>query len=182
MRYCTVLQLDSAAAGTDHHLFRANSIFDPDQTGLGHQPYTHDTYQAIYNHYKVEKSKIRVTFVSNGSDGTPASSTGIVGISIKDNTTVETNFDTIREARGSKYKVAGTAGSRATVTYGYNARKMFPGNVANLNSSFGSNPSEEAFYQVWMTGISAGDPNAMTAIVQIDYTVKMWELKDLGQS
>ncbi len=181
MRYCTVVQLDPAATGSDHHLFRANSIFDPDQTGTGHQPYTHDFYQQLYNHYRVEKSRIRVTFLPNGASGTPASTSAVVGIAIKDDTTVETDFDTIRETPGSRYRVNNVDGKQ-TVTYGYNSRKMFPANVDNQNAAFGNNPSEEAIYQVFMTGVTAGDPSAQTAVVQIDYTVRMWELKDLGQS
>lgn len=42
----------------DSHLFRGNSIFDPDYTGVGLQPYDYDELTPMYNNYKVFASKI----------------------------------------------------------------------------------------------------------------------------
>ncbi len=41
-----------------------NSLFDPDRTGTGHQPYGYDQLAALYNRYRVLKSKWEVTFGS----------------------------------------------------------------------------------------------------------------------
>jgi len=35
--------------------FNLNSLFDPNRTGTGHQPYGFDTYAALYNRYRVYK-------------------------------------------------------------------------------------------------------------------------------
>jgi hypothetical protein len=49
--------------------FLLNSIFDPDYTGVGHQPYYHDQLQAIYGQYIVTAAEIRATFSDPSSDG-----------------------------------------------------------------------------------------------------------------
>lgn len=46
-----------------------NSIFDPNRTGTGHQPYAHDTFQTLYNRYRVIKCSYRITAIS--STGVP---------------------------------------------------------------------------------------------------------------
>lgn len=44
------------------NVFRANSIYDPDVTGVGIQPYGHDELEAIYSAYTVYASKIKASF------------------------------------------------------------------------------------------------------------------------
>ena len=43
-----------------------NSIFDPNRTGGGHQPYAHDTLSTLYNRYRVISCRYRVAV--NSSD------------------------------------------------------------------------------------------------------------------
>lgn len=183
MRYCQSVQIDPSLANVGYTLFRANSIFDPDYSGAGHQPMGHDQWAAIYNHYSVLKSRIHVTFLPSVTS--VPSGYGICGISIKDDPTVETNFESVRECRGSKWTYA-IAQRNNSVTNGYNSRVMFPvsaGESSRTAAAFGANPTEDAIYQVWCRSPDPGtDPSSYNCIVTIDYTVKMWELKDLGQS
>jgi len=182
MRYCCVVQLNASAAGSDKWLFYANSIYDPDYTGAGHQPYGHDTWATVYNHYEVQKSRISCTFTSDNNT-TTNTATQIVGIAIKDDLTVESNFDTIREAKGAHYGLMNVS-SKKTITNGFNMKKMFPRTSSESSGAqFGANPTEQAIYQVFITGITgAVDPAPTNVMVTIDYTVRVWELKDLGQS
>lgn len=47
-------------------VYTANGVFDPDTTGVGHQPIGFDQVIAAYNHYSVIRAKITVTFLNNG--------------------------------------------------------------------------------------------------------------------
>lgn len=58
----TGLQLQPIVSAIGHYTFAANSIFDPNVTGIGHQPRLHDDFQALYNRYCVVGAKIEVTF------------------------------------------------------------------------------------------------------------------------
>jgi len=180
MRYSDTCEFDPSASVPDDFLYRCNSIFDPSQSGTGHQPYGHDQYQSLYNHYKVLKSRITVTFISTSV--TTNTGAAFVGVAVKDDTTVEQSPDTMREAKGSRNAVL-LPGMSKTISMGYNGKIHFPQIFQAISANFGSNPSEEAYFQLFTTPISTTiDPSFIVAKVSIDYTVKCWELKDLGQS
>lgn len=173
LRYSTVIILNPGALVTDSHLFRANGIFDPDQTGTGHQPYGRDTYASIYNHYRVLKSTISMT--------SSTSINGIFGISLKDDTTVETNYDTIREAKGTKYRVAQLGATVQPVRQTFLSNYYV--NKSNQDAPMGASPGDPMFYQCWYEGLNEiANPNTNAFVVNIVYDVLMWELRDLGQS
>lgn len=50
-------------------IYRLNSIFDPDLTNLGHQPYGRDTYATLYNRYRVDSVSYVIDFACTGSTG-----------------------------------------------------------------------------------------------------------------
>lgn len=181
MKYCQVVSLDAGIGAVAYTIFRANSISDPYETGAGHQPYGHDQWKSIYNKYEVLSSKITATFLPQTS-GLPTATTQC-GISLKDNATVETDIDTVCEATGTNVTFAVAQRDNFT-SNSFNAKTMFPHSESdNLAAAFGANPGQEAMYQLWARGItSAVDPAAVSAFVTIVYRVRMWELKDFGQS
>jgi len=67
LRYVTDFNLDPGATSSAVRVFRANSIFDPDYTGIGHQPMYRDNYAAIYERYQVNHAHI--TFIATSSSG-----------------------------------------------------------------------------------------------------------------
>ena len=66
IRYVDVYTLTSASNGIAKQYMRMNSLFDPDQTGTGHQPYYFDQFAALYNRYTVlgSKANCRVQFAA----------------------------------------------------------------------------------------------------------------------
>lgn len=45
-------------------IFRGTSIYDPDYTGGGHQPYQRDSYAAIYGYYAVIQCNYKITVIN----------------------------------------------------------------------------------------------------------------------
>lgn len=175
MRYNTTISLNSDVASIPgYYLFRCNSINDPDATGVGHQPYGHDTYQSIYNHYKVNYATIVVTPITAG--------TGVIGCSITDDSTVNFGFDNVKETKGTKMMqwFQGTTASKV-VQY-FNRNQTFGPSVDGVGANFGQNPSEQQYFHVWFTAKDSASTGAVTCNISITYNVSMWELKDLGQS
>lgn len=67
LKYCSFISRTlSLGVGSDN-LYRLNSIFDPDLTGTGTQPYGRDTYAAIYNRYRVFAVAYKATFSHTGT-------------------------------------------------------------------------------------------------------------------
>lgn len=180
LKYCTTVQLDCTAASAANHVFRANSIFDPDYTGTGHQPYAHDTYASIYTHYKVLKAAIKCNMVAVTPDASQSNS--IVGIAVRDLSTIELNPDTLREEKGTRFATLVSSG-KASVSNGFNFRKQWPINPQAGTAQFGANPTEEAFFHVFGIPINTAiDPGAVSVQITIYYTCKFWELKNFGAS
>jgi hypothetical protein len=70
LRYAETLAYTTGAAGVvgTINLFRLNSLFDPNQTGVGHQPYGFDQLSLFYQQYIVHSYK--VTILANTIGGT----------------------------------------------------------------------------------------------------------------
>lgn len=72
LRYNADLTLSSPVAsgqfGTEH-VFRLNSLFDPDKTGTGHQPYGFDALAVAYNRYKVVGATVEIMVNDPQEDG-----------------------------------------------------------------------------------------------------------------
>lgn len=65
----SVLFPGGAVAGASaNYVFRANSMYDPDYTGSGHQPLFRDEMAAQYSYYTVISSYIKVTFPPEGGN------------------------------------------------------------------------------------------------------------------
>ncbi len=176
LRYSTTISLVGLTGVASPYLFRCNSIFDPDFTGIGHQPYGHDTYAAIYRHYNVRSSKITMTPIS--------STQGVYGITLTDDSTVQTDFDTVREIKTTKMGTMSTNAAYNSVTNYYNQNQVYAkGSNFDSSAQFGNNPGEQQFFHCWSEGNKPNsDPGDQRFLITISYYVNMWELQDLGQS
>lgn len=177
LRYSETINMDPGAGVPQHYLFRANSIFDPNSTGVGHQPYGHDTLQSIYNHYEVESAIITITNTSAGANT-------IVGCTVTDDASVNSDYDTVREIKGTQFMVLANDTNPKTLQQFYKRKATFPV-VSSLETtaSYGSNPAEQIFFDIWTEGnLPTADTTAVSLVVSITYTVRSWELRDLDQS
>jgi len=181
--------MHSTASGNvlSFYAFRANSIFDPDQTGTGHQPMGHDTWQSIYNHYVVESSTIRATFTPAAQGAFP----GVGGIRLDDDGAIPiTALENMVEQGNS---VSGTltyaeATRPLTVYKSFNAANWFRMPYSTLNTAnnvigsvFGANPFDIASF-VLFTGSYLGPYPEVNVDVLIQYQVLMSEPKNQTSS
>jgi hypothetical protein len=185
MAYSTQIALNTFSAGVGAQAFiRANGIHDPEVAIGGHQPYGHDTYAQIYNHYKVLASTITCHFVGK-PQANNATASHICGISLVDNTIVNDTVDEMREQQETKWGVT-VPGQSVKVSNKFSAAKMFPMGHAsnhNLTATLDKDPVEGAYFKVWTSGVNQNvDVNAIDIIVTVNYTVLMWERRDLGMS
>jgi len=66
--YSDMVTVNGLAAGAfQGHAFNGNGLYDPDDTGTGHQPRGFDQMKALYRTYKVNASTIRVRFVGTST-------------------------------------------------------------------------------------------------------------------
>jgi len=63
LTYADVINI-APTSTVGQYTFRGNSVYDPDYTNVGHQPYYRDQLAAIYGRYRVYGSRITVTAVN----------------------------------------------------------------------------------------------------------------------
>lgn len=66
LKYAEVVGFTISAGSTSIQAYNLNSLFDPDRTGVGHQPYGFDQLAALFAHYRVFKCAWHIEFA--GSD------------------------------------------------------------------------------------------------------------------
>lgn len=62
--YADSIGLDAGASQSAVHVFRMNSLFDPDYTGVGHQPRYFDQLAAMFNRYRVDSIDVEINWTS----------------------------------------------------------------------------------------------------------------------
>jgi hypothetical protein len=61
-RYNDIYNFTLTAGTATNQVMNLNSLFDPDRTGTGHQPYGYDQVAALYNRYRVFVTKWKIVF------------------------------------------------------------------------------------------------------------------------
>lgn len=192
-KYCQLVSLASTSGSVNYNTFRANSIFDPDQSGTGHQPMYHDNYVTIYNNYRVLGSKITVTFTPQTESfdvaGPSSSKLGpwYIGINGTNGTSsYSATPETRWEANDSSFAVLNTrtgADGVMTLTEQYSPVETLgrPATDDVVSSVTNANPSQQWYWQPWIADAS-GSTSTVLLFVQIEYTVQFFNLINQAQN
>lgn len=174
LKYSTFINLIGGIGTVAGNLYAANGIFDPDISGVGHQPMYRDVYAAIYDQYTVLGSKITVSFAATSA--LPCH----VGIGTDDDATTSANLETLMEQSNNVHALTGAPGAEVTtLSATYSPLKNIGVAVKDDGSSAtaqGSNPAELWVYKVWAISSDIGVATAVAIQVDIEYTVKFTEL------
>lgn len=188
LRYVDIVSLDAATGLNSTHVFRANSIYDPDYTGIGHSPMGVNEWSNMYLHYNVLGSKCTAQFTATGVNS--SADACMVGILLKaepGNITLPT--DIMEQSKSGYSFLTGQNGIGVKkIRKGFSCKKFFglkdvADNRAIVGAGFGSNPSEAAYFQVYQCAMGAADnPRPVDVVVTIEYIVQFTERKTLAQS
>lgn len=182
----TSISINPGAGGTvASHVIGANCLYDPDITGVGHQPLGFDEMMAMYDHYTVIGSRIRCWFAN-----TDTTQNQLIGIYVSDSSSPAADPRVIIENGMGKYNYLQEheAGARHTkqITLGHSVKKFNSvSNVldrADLQGTATSNPSEKSYFHIWAASTNATDPGAVRLCYEIEYTAILTEPKHLQLS
>lgn len=178
LNYSTGLALVSTIGNQATYTFRANSIFDPDFTGSGHQPMNFDVWAAQYNHYVVLGSKITCQF-AGGAVATPS----YVGVQLKSNSpTPHSNVQAMLEEDPNGYKVTNNPRRPIFAVKRFSAKRYFRctnpnDNKDRIGAAVTQDPAELAYYHVWCAAIDNTVNTTQIVDVKIEYIVQFSEKK-----
>lgn len=188
LRYVETVALDPGAALISFNAFVANDMFDPNTTGIGHQPRGFDQNMTSYNHFTVLGAKCTATYLPTAA----SDKAGIMGILLTATGTGASSFtgvDDLLESQviGKSHVVCGGINRvQRTVTKKFSAKKFFC--IKNFISkdlyrgSAAGSPSEKAYFEVMYSSTDANDPSLAKIRVTIDYIAMLTEPRIIGGS
>lgn len=165
--------------GTDiamANVWRAASIYDPDSSGVGHQPHNHDTWEKFYKHYTVLKAVCVVKYYTKVTAGTDAPPV-MVYLSKQSGTSLQLiTREELGEHPETKKKLL-MPGKFATLKQTYSRKRVFGSSKRDaLTASFGSNPAEDYYFVTKALNAEPGViPPNLTIDVNIYYTCMLTE-------
>lgn len=159
-----------------NYVFSANGLFDPNITGVGHQPRGWDQLVALYDHAIVTSAKITIWAANSQSDAQQ------IIVRVKDGTTVTTSDDDIFEDRFIKTNSVSSLGMGPKDDYIVMTVDpiKFLGRAfgdSELKNSVVSNPTESCYFHVSALPYAAVDSGAIYCRARIEYTCTFIEPK-----
>lgn len=185
-RYCEVgKSLDNGAIGGGvSKIYRMSSLYDPNYSGLGHQPLGFDQMMLFYDHYTVIGARARINF-SNTDGSNPQT----VALKLSDEFTVNPDLQNTFENGDTRWTTLSPSdGGQAskTLTINYSAKKFFTKNVLGDDLHQGNvstNPAENCYLHVIAAGADiAQDTSAVLYDITIDYIAILTEPKSILSS
>jgi len=180
LKYNTEVQ----ASNVDYDwMFNLNSIYDPDRTGAGHQPYGHDSFQTLYNRYRV----FAVSYVISATALTGNQNS--ICILPNNDSSAFTNHTLMSESPRALTKQVNGNGGPVYFKGRYNLRTI-TGQTSTqyksddrFQSQFGASPTEQIMLHLGNWGSLSGSPTSTTLFnITFVYHVEMFDPKPLIQS
>ena len=186
LKYNTVIGLDPPSSGgltdvTNVWRFSINSLYDPDYSGVGHQPMYFDNYTQVYQKYKVKYAKITATVINhyvNAVDGGLAYVNNAYKLflmsDIDTNSDMPTNVEQLLELGGNNVKWR-FAGPSLTGMFPKLSLGCAPHKLANLsyrddtlNSTTTGGPSRPMLFYV---GVASSDGTSNPVSIRVDIRI-----------
>lgn len=181
-----VLMQNLSGTGIAVNVFRGNSVFDPDFTGVGSQPLGRDQWTAFYRRYRVLASK--VTFKVSSLD--TADSQVMFITPLNTNTILSSRERYLEQERTKTSILSTTTGqNRGVLTYYMDTAKIRGvskqaiRNVNDYSASSGSNPILEFYWHVGILDTSSLVDSIQSDIfVTVEYFVEFFDRETLDRS
>lgn len=179
------LSVNPGAGLVAEYIFRANDVYDPNQSGVGHQPRGFDQLMPLYNHFTVLGS--RITIRASNQDNNDSVN---CFLTLQGEATTQTNPIDLMERQDVRSLILGPKGAgpaNGTLSYNFSAKRFFgpsqPMNDTTQRGSAAASPTEQAYYHfgcVALDGLT--DVLAIPFSVVIDYIVMFHEPNDVASS
>lgn len=184
-RYNQSFGLSPAASAFAYQDFICNGIYDVDLSGTGHQPYYTDQLKALYNHWTVIGSRMKVRMTPSAISEDPC----FIGVYINDDTThTPGDVEAYNEIAGPKTNRMTPPGMDSVYEFNINwsgkkAFKRFDINnkLFRGSSAVSENPEEQQVYTVYCYPVGAAGVSFYINVT-IEYIVVWTELKDIAGS
>lgn len=181
-KYVDQEAITSIATVQGTYKFSCNSLFDPNVSAAGHSALYFKQVGALYDHYTVIQSKIKVSAIPYGT-GNIASQLTLV---IDDDTAqaYPVPYQVLEQTDAVGKTIAGGATTPTYLSRSWNAQDFFgpsPLDQDSLHGTLTTSPAEQSYYILNFVGLTTGTAQVYIT-VEIEYTAIWTELKDIAPS
>lgn len=166
---------------TTPYQFNLNSIFDPDRTGTGTQPYGYDQLAGLYNRYRV----VSCSYVVSGYNATspirvaafPSNNTTVVGTVSE--AIMQPRCKFIHQNPGANQKVL-KGKVYIPALMGRNKSQYMADD--DYQAQIAANPNELAILSVYSAGTLDGPVSGTSLTIVLTYVVELFDVSQLPAS
>lgn len=187
-RYVSEATIDpGAAGGTAVQVYSLNGLYDPDISGVGHQPMGFDQLNGLYNDYVVYGCHVELEMLS-----TDTTYSVVLGYSVYPGATTTSDYQTYLENPNSEWglvNIASGADSNAfrikkyfdiASVYGRTKQDLITEDYFKGNGA--ANPTDQVYLHIFGAGYSAQNPGPVATVVRLTYYVHWFNPKLASKS
>lgn len=191
MLYVEQINLISGAAGLTglEQVYRLNSLFDPNFTGAGHQPYGMDQIQALYGSYRVTACDVELEFFNCSETG--AFVLWTVSGPLDPLSTQSILPDKIMERNNAGYAIINQSGSNQIQRVKFRVyiadvvgvpRTAIANDLYDWASSMTNNPTNPVYLRFNLASSQQSTSITCTCTCKLTYHYQAWDRKSQAQS
>lgn len=167
-------------AGVGQQQFVLNSLFDPNNTGGGHQPLGFDQWSAFYNRYEVLSSSITIRATA------PDVNQVTMAVYPSINSTQSVLISTAREQPYAKYiTFSNTVDANRRILKNWMSVAKLEGRKPysiNYTAAVTNNPVNSRFWNILIDSVTATDVSDIICNVVLIYKCRFFQRNQLAQS
>lgn len=191
LNYCYFNQLFTGISGVygAERVFRLNSVYDPDFTGSGHQPYGFDQISPLYRRYMVNQAKFEILFSNPSADSVACSAmlqssagTQVLTGALIDEAAERPNVVT-RFLNGTGSQTVSISQPWFSLSSIEGVRpSMWQDQADQYGATVGANPSLVPYLRIANASGLAATGVTVELLVKVSYRVRFYERVGLAQS
>lgn len=185
LKYCEGFNQNPSGVLRGRHLYSCNKLYDPNTTGIGHQPLGYDQYAQLYDMYWVKQAWIKVSWAAPNNEGASSHDSVVCALGMNsDNLADARSNAAFLEDQNTTQLLFHNSQGTCSLTKFYDQRKLFP--TSDKDSCFGrtdggTSPAEGTYFEI-CTIPNGADPGDYQIRVEIIYLAEFFERKDLQES
>lgn len=184
MRYFEFQPYTATATTVVGYHYKANGIYDPSTTGVGHQPLGYDQFTPIYNHWVVTGARLKATFTYRDENADVVHPI-LCGIYDDDDGSNSLSYSALAEGSDRNKLAVLTTNADRVVLYSSwkNAKTFGPATVSDPSQrgSAAADPTETHQWCLWVYNVG-NTSHTVNVVYDIEYQVTWFERKDLVSS
>jgi hypothetical protein len=164
------------SGSASQYTFRANSLFDPDFTSTGHQPFYYDQYISVYEKYRVYAAKICIRVLNSAS--TPSTVVCIPASQIPTITSLNQAMESPRavytaplETNNLRHQDIQVSASTREIL-GLTPPQLYD---ADFAATFSSNPVELWYYALYFAPNTTGGSLNLVVQIRIEFQCEFFD-------